>query len=163
AAMSAPAQDRTHRTLMVGGVAREYRLSRPSDSDPRPAIIVLHGGTMTADQIRRSVGVEPLVDREKIVAVYPQGIARQWNDGRIWQVAAWRRQESAADDVGFLRALITALVEERIIDPQRVYVIGPSNGGMMTFRLLCEAADLVAAAAAIIANMPVDLVDTCKP
>jgi polyhydroxybutyrate depolymerase len=161
--MSAPVENRTHRTLTVGGVARDYLLSRSSASDPRPAIIVLHGGTMTADQIRQSVGVEPLVEREKIVAVYPQGIARQWNDGRRWQPTAWQRGASTADDVAFLRALVTALVQERIVDPQRVYVIGPSNGGMMTFRLLCEAADLLAAAAAIIASMPVDLIGTCEP
>src|SRR5215475_14022990 len=40
---------------------------------------------------------------------------------------------------------------------------GPSNGGMMTLRLVCEDADLFAAAAPIIANLPADLAPRCKP
>jgi polyhydroxybutyrate depolymerase len=157
------AAESVHRSLSIGGAARDYLLSRPAQSDARPTILVLHGGLMSAEQARGNVGIEPMVDREGIVAVYPEGIGRQWNDGRQWRVGPLQRQPSTADDVAFLRALIGALVGEKIADPHRIYVTGPSNGGMMTFRLLCEAADLLAAVAAIGANMPVDLVGACKP
>jgi polyhydroxybutyrate depolymerase len=54
-------------------------------------------------------------------------------------------------------------VQSGVADPQRLYVTGPSNGGMMTFRLVCEAAELFAAAAPIIASLPADLAVSCKP
>jgi poly(3-hydroxybutyrate) depolymerase len=36
----------------------------------------------------QTTGLEPLVDREGLVAVYPNGIATQWNDGRA-AAAVW--------------------------------------------------------------------------
>jgi len=126
-------------------------------------MIVLHGGSMSAEQARRNVGVERLVGQEGIVAVYPEGIGHQWNDGRRWQMGRFQKQPSSADDVAFIRAIIKRLIEQRVADSRRIYVIGTSNGGMMTLRLLCEAADIIAGVAAIAANMPVDLVTACKP
>src|SRR5581483_5449561 len=50
-----------------------------------------------------------------------------------------------------------------IADPARVYLAGISNGGMMTFRMLCEAADLIAGAGTIIASMPAAIGEGCAP
>src|SRR5262249_3736281 len=51
------------------------------------------------------------------------------------------------DDVGFIRAVVAAASGQANIDPQRVYVTGLSNGGAMSQRLACDAADLFAASA----------------
>jgi polyhydroxybutyrate depolymerase len=144
------------RKLVVGGVERSYLLSRPAQGGPQPTVVVLHGGTLDATNARRTTGFEALVERHGIVAVYPDAIGRNWNDGRS-------KGPGRSDDVAFFRALVEALVAEGIADPRRVYVTGPSNGGMMTLRLVCEAADLIAAAAAIIASLPAELAAGCKP
>jgi len=144
------------RKLAVGGVERSYLLSRPAQDGPRPTVVVLHGGTLDATNARRTTGFEALVEREGIVAVYPDAIGRNWNDGRS-------KGPGRSDDVAFFHALVEALVAEGIADPRRVYVTGPSNGGMMTLRLVCEAADLIAAAAPIIASLPAELAASCKP
>lgn len=47
------------------------------------------------------------------------------------------------------------------VDPERIYVTGASNGGMMTQRLACEATGAFAAAAAVISSMPAAL--DCRP
>lgn len=146
------------RTLAVGGIARHYLLSLPKQGGPRPAILVLHGGRLSAENARRTTGFEAMFEREGFAVVYPDAIGHHWNDGRA---AALGRD--AADDVAFVRALVAELIQDGVADPARIYVTGPSNGGMMTLRLVCEAADLFAAAAPIIASLPAELAETCKP
>jgi polyhydroxybutyrate depolymerase len=159
AARASPANEIKTRALDVGGTERHYILSAPPSGGPRPAIFVLHGGGMSANSGLHTTGMEPLVARENLVAVYPNAFFREWNDGRKGR----ERNRGNADDVAFIRALIAALVAEGIVDPKRVYVTGPSNGGMMTLRLLCEAPERFAAAAPIIASLPVDIANKCNP
>jgi polyhydroxybutyrate depolymerase len=52
-------------------------------------------------------------------------------------------------DVPYLRAVIPAVVRASCADPARVGVTGVSNGGGMSARLACDAADLIAAAAPV--------------
>jgi polyhydroxybutyrate depolymerase len=163
-ARTAPASPsrQSHDTLRIGGTDREYLISRPADSRPLPTLIVLHGGTLSARQAR-TMGFEALVEREHIVTVYPDALGHRWNDGRpdFPVRAQWR--SGAPDDMAFLRQLIGHLVTGGIADPARIYVTGPSNGGMTTIRLICEAADLIAGAAPAIASMPAVLAPGCKP
>lgn len=147
------------RKLSVGGTERMYLLSTSVTGGPRPAIIVLHGGGMSANSALRSTGLEPLIARENLIGIYPNAFRREWNDGREARLKA--RENS--DDVGFIRALVKSLIADNAVDPKRIYVTGPSNGGMMTLRLICDAADLFAAAAPIIASLPADIATTCKP
>jgi polyhydroxybutyrate depolymerase len=159
AASAASANEPPARKLSVGGYERVYLLSNAAPGTPRPAIIVLHGGGMSANSGMRSTGFEPLIARENLVAIYPNAFRREWNDGREARLKA--RENS--DDVGFMRALVKSLIDEKIADPKRIYVTGASNGGMMSLRLICEAAELFAAAAPIIANLPSDIAGGCKP
>ena len=54
-------------------------------------------------------------------------------------------------------------VSMRVADPDRVYIAGISNGGMMALRMLCEASELFAGAGTVIANMPTRIGPTCRP
>ncbi len=51
--------------------------------------------------------------------------------------------------MGFFRALVLTLTSEFNIDPQRIFVAGHSNGGMMSYRLAAEMSDVFAAAAIV--------------
>ena len=53
------------------------------------------------------------------------------------------------DDVGFVRAMVTDLQLLVNIDVKRIYATGMSNGGILSHRLACEAADLFAAVAPV--------------
>jgi len=125
---------------------------RPADAEPAPAILVLHGGGGSPRRARRYTDFT--FAQKGWVEVYPAGLDREWNDGRV---GADGRHLRPADDVGFLRALIARLAADGLVDPARVYVSGASNGGMMTMRLACDAPDLVAGAAIVIASWPVGL------
>ena len=71
--------------------------------------------------------------------------------------------EADADDVGFIAKLMDDLVARQISDPQRVYVIGESCGGVMSFELMCRLADRIAAAAPLISGKLEAQRDACAP
>jgi polyhydroxybutyrate depolymerase len=93
--------------------------------------------------------------REGFIVVYPEGTGRlkttllTWNAGHCCGYA----MENKVDDVGFIRALIEELSRRYPVDPDRIYVTGMSNGGMMTHRLGRELADRVAAIAPVVATI----------
>ncbi len=128
----------------------------PSRQGPAPTILVLHGQTSTAAWTAENSGFAETAAAHRFTAVFPQGIRKQWNDGREAQAAG-------VDDVGFLHRLVTALVGRGLADPRQIYLAGVSNGGMMTFRMLCEASELFAGAATVIANMPTRIGERCAP
>jgi len=144
--------DIIHVTTRQG--AREAIVLQSSRA-PAPTVIVLHGATITAAQTARSSGFAETAAARGFAAVFPQGINRQWNDGRE------DGHVSSVDDVGFLRQLVHELIGRGIADREHIYLAGISNGGMMTFRMLCEASELFAGAATIIANMPAGIGESC--
>ncbi|HZV20932.1 MAG TPA: PHB depolymerase family esterase [Hyphomicrobiales bacterium] len=154
------------RNLQAGGYERSYTMFLPDrlkgTRAPLPVVVVLHGGLGTGRIVRRQMHMDHVAEREGFAVVYPEGLGRGWNDGRSDRLRQ-RGVYGKADDVAFLRTLVETLVEEKIADRSRVYLTGPSNGGMMTLRMGCEAADLFAAIAPIIANMPADIAQSCKP
>jgi len=153
-AMLAPARAETMRLLTNQGEREAIVL--PSRQGPAPTILVLHGALSTASSAAESSGFAEVAAARGFTAVFPQGIRKQWNDSREAQAAG-------VDDVGFLHRLVTSLVGRGLADPRQVYIAGISNGGMMTFRMLCEASELFAGAATVIANMPANIGARCAP
>ncbi|UCF31848.1 MAG: dienelactone hydrolase family protein [bacterium] len=146
------------------GRKRTYRLRLPpsfAGGETIPLVLVLHGGGGTARAMVKLSHFHKVADREGFMAVFPDGFRRHWNDGRIIDDYPAHRQ--GVDDVGFLSRLISTLTKEWGADPERVYVTGASNGGMMALRLACEVNDRLAAAAPVIAALPLDLSDSCRP
>lgn len=147
-------------TIHHDAMERVYYIHFPRGSprkQPKPAVLVLHGGGgADAPTMASRTGMNEIADRENFVAVYPQGIDGQWNDGR-GKTFRRAKDNTHIDDVGFIGAVIDRLTAESYADPDRIYVMGLSNGGMMTHRLGIELGRRLAAIAAIIANLPVNL------
>jgi polyhydroxybutyrate depolymerase len=125
----------------------------PNGKRPAPAVIVLHGAVRTM----RGSGFAEAAAARGFAAAFPDGIYRLWNDGRE------EGRASGVDDVGFLRRLVGELIARGIAEPERIYLAGISNGGIMTFRMACEASELFAGAGTIIANMPAGIGERCQP
>jgi len=150
--------------IVVDGRERGYALHAPIASDPAvpmPVVFVLHGGAGRAVSFAGYLNVDQYVNRGRFLAVYPQGFERHWNDGRT--DSPHDAHEARVDDIRFLRALVDHLGARFPIDHERIYAAGISNGGMMAYRLACEAADFVAAIAAVAANLPATVVPGCVP
>jgi polyhydroxybutyrate depolymerase len=100
---------------------------------------------MTAALQQRTTGMDAKADEAGFVVVYPEGVDRSWNAGACCGGAA----SNDIDDVGFARALVAYTRGRVCVDPKRIYATGFSNGGRMSYRLGCEAADLFAAIAPV--------------
>ncbi len=143
---------------------RSYRLYTPSSlesEEPVPLVVVLHPFMGSARQMVRMTGFDAIAEREGFIAAYPNGLTRRWtaDPGETRAPGPFR----AADDVGFIEALLDDLQARYPVDPDRVYVTGASNGAMMTYRLACEMPERFAAAAAVMAPMTRTLAEYCAP
>ena len=135
-------------TLTHDGLSRTAIVDAAPGTRDAPLLLVLHGGIGGPEMVRRRAGVS--VTGQGWVVAYPQAEG-DWSDGRVYP---WGSRVSDVDDVGFLRALVGDLADRGLVDPEQVFVAGPSIGGMMALRLLCEAPDLVAGVAVAIASLP---------
>lgn len=146
--------------LTHDGMERAYLLYVPEGAPrPMPLVMVLHGGGGRVEMMRQT-GFEPLAAKGGFAVVYPKGFGG-WADGR--NTAFIRGRVNDADDSGFLRALLEKVVADGVADPNKLFVTGASNGGMMTMRMVCEHADVLAGAASVIGLMPQDLAPSCEP
>jgi polyhydroxybutyrate depolymerase len=134
------------------GKQRHYRIHVPdtAGADPRPLVVVLHGGGGNAE-VASKMGFTALAERENFIVVYPEATAGHWNDGRVGRVIVNSAGDN--DDVGFIMALIEKIKNAHVIDPQRIYATGFSNGGIMSHRLGIERADIFAAIAPCIGGI----------
>lgn len=148
------------RWLLSGGRERCFLLYVPSGHEggqALPVVVSIHGLADTAQRHARMTGWQAIAEREGFVAVFPEGTGfplRWHSDGTII--------DNGVDDVQFFRDLLQDLGQLVVYDPARVYVNGFSNGGGMTYRLSCHAADQITAAgvvAAAIGPQP----DGCAP
>ena len=138
-----------------GGVTRSAflveheRLKRGA----RATVIVLHGGAGSGLRARRNLGLEDVIGSQGVVIVYPDAIDGTWDQS----------DGGSRRDIQMLRDLIRKLVDERITDRNRVYLLGVSTGGMLALRFACENANALAAVGSLIATMPEPLAASCKP
>ncbi len=146
-----------------GDFQRRVLIDRPQGEQPRPLVIVLHGNAQRPEDVRGRMTWQDLVAKGEIVAAFPEGINLAWMDGRAPEAFLGRRPVAGVDDVAFLVSLVDHLAGEGIVDRKRVFVTGLSNGGLMTYRLLCERADVFAGGAAIAASLWPGLAQTCQP
>lgn len=151
------------RSLQHDGLERVFWIERPAHvSAPAPLVILLHGGGTADGRSTLRWGFQPLAARDGVVTAHPSGQGEGWNDGRVTQFL-YDRQGGAVDDVGFLVAMIDQLVRDGLVDRDHVYLVGGSNGGMMTLRMACEARGRISAVAVFIANFPEGAPGRCEP
>jgi polyhydroxybutyrate depolymerase len=144
------------RSLVHDGRTRSFLVHDYSGGRRAPMVIVLHGGGGNAENAVMMTGFDAIAERERFIAVYPRGTSGPlqqtlltWNAGHCCAAAMRNR----VDDVGFIGALIDAMVAEGAADPARVYVTGMSNGAMMSHRLGIELSDKVAAIAPVVGGL----------
>ena len=142
--------------------ARHVLLDLPKGTHPgkHPLVILLHGHGGTASQLMGLNGsAAPLsvwrniADREGWVVAAPRGLDGSdkmpgWNDCR--KDAA---SNPTADDAGLIGAIIDREVAQDNVDPDRVFVMGMSNGAMMTLRVAQEMGDRLAGFATVSGSM----------
>jgi polyhydroxybutyrate depolymerase len=143
------------RSVEVENNERSFLLYIPDSiatTTPVPLVFFLHGGGGSMEQAK-SYQWQDKADEAGFVLVLPNGtgalqdngILATWNAGECCGSA----RDRAVDDVGFIREIVKSVTREVVIDNTRIYATGMSNGGMMSYRLACEASDLFAAIASV--------------
>lgn len=137
-------------SVQVGDLTRTYLLSVPKSYQPgmpTALVMVFHGQKTDAAYVADSAEMHEIGERDGFIVVYPQGLKNSWNSGGR-KGENWAEKNNI-DDVGFVRAMVASLSQQFSIDRRRIYAAGISNGGRMSYRLACDAADLVAAIASV--------------
>ena len=150
------------RALVHNDTNRNYRLYVPealrAKGGPVPLVLVLQGAGPGFD-IMDITRITPVADREGFAVAFPSAVGDLWTDGALQVLGT-----NTGSDVAFLRRVVADIeAKELRLDKKRIYAIGISNGGMMSLRLACEAADLFAGVGAVAANMPKALAADCRP
>lgn len=154
------------RSIVSGGVRREFRIFVPATARSGlrpPVVMLLHGALGDSAQVERWTGLATVAEREGFVAVYPQGLDGAWNDGRPPELRFRAARGATRDDARFLRDLASHLVAAGSAAPGRIFLAGISNGGYMAARMICEAAELFAGFAILIASAPRSYRRDCRP
>jgi polyhydroxybutyrate depolymerase len=147
-------------SLISNGLTRTYLTYTPTSynaAQPAPLLIALHGRLSLGVAMMNVTGFNTIAETEGFIAAYPDGIKLTWNDGRTTSGI-----NSTADDVRFIRDLIDEISKTRAIDPNRIYVVGMSNGGFMANRLACDLSDRIAAFAAVSGTLATVLQSQCQ-
>ena len=147
--------------LTSGTTPRQSQLHVPAKYDPKVgAMLILnfHGNGATGGLQAAWSRMSASSDTDGYIVAYPEGLKNSFNAGSCCGQA----QTDGTDDVRFVRDLLTKLEADYCIHPKLVFSTGLSNGGLLSYRLACEMADVIAAIAPVAGTLSVDP-SMCKP
>jgi len=147
ASTSAPDDVSTSATVATSP-DRPYEVFVPSTygSTPLPLVMLLHGYGGTGTVQDEYFGLQRLAEARGFLYVHPEGTmdstARQfWNATD----ACCDDFASGIDDSTYLLDVITQIEADYRVDPSRIFIVGHSNGGFMSYRMACDHAVVIAA------------------
>jgi len=127
-------------SILVGKEARSFRLVVPQTVDlskPAPLVIAFHGMLIDSkDLMPKYTKLSELATEKKFILVYPDA------QGRMWGIMP----DKVKADLAFFDALVAEVKRRYRVDPDRVYVVGMSNGGYFAHLIGKERSKDIAAA-----------------
>lgn len=159
----------SEQTLLVNGDDRTFYefTSETSSSSPHSLIITLHG-TFGGPTGLFTPGINfygPLLEEVRMrggTIVSPQGTPISFfglfdlsifGFGFMWNDYGKDFIQPKSDDVAFIEQLIEWGIQERNVDPSRVFITGLSGGASLIYRLLNERSGLFTAAAPLLGSL----------
>lgn len=136
----------------IGG-DRPARVVVPRDYDPStpaPLLILLHGYSANGAAQDLYFGMSRATRSRGMLLVIPDGTVDA-SGNRFWNAtdACCDFGGIRPDDVGYLRGLIAEMKSFYNVDAGRVYLVGHSNGGFMSYRMACDASEDITAIASL--------------
>ncbi len=149
------AQQQINKTMIHDGNAREYIIYVPASYDGStsyPLLFSFHGGGGTSSDFINTNDMRPIADTAEFIAIYPQA-AIDPDDGSF----SWlHKAPTNHNDIFFIEAIIDTLSTQYMIDNNRVYACGYSEGGIFSYELGCRLNNRIAAFASVSGSMLVD-------
>lgn len=160
AVFQASAQTTIIDSIFNGGVWRNYRVYIPAmytGASSVPLVLNLHGYTSNAIQEEFYADFRPIADTANFILIHPNGTDP--GGGQFWNGYTM----SSPNDVGFIEALIDTISTQYMINANRVYTCGMSNGGIMSYYLAWKLNDKFAAIGSVTGSMTNFGLSTCVP
>lgn len=155
------AQSTINGSFTHGGINRTFSFYVPasySASTPVPLVLNLHGYTSNGTQQSLYTNFQPIADTANFIIVHPNGTNDPVGNQPFWNYNIWG---ATVDDLGFLQALIDTISAHYSINQDRIYSVGMSNGGYMSYYLACNT-NRFAAVGSVTGSMSIDMYNNCN-
>lgn len=125
----------------------------PSNYDPSkawPLVILLHGYSANGFVQNIYLGLSGRTTQDGFILVVPDG-TKDAQGNLFWNATDYCCDfyGVGVDDVSYVLSLIDEASAGYTIDDKRVYLVGHSNGGFMSYRMACDAPDRITALVSI--------------
>ena len=132
---------------------RPYRFVVPNSYDggtATPLVMLLHGYSANGQGQDQYFRFSQKAQDAGFLLATPDGTRNTQN------ITFWNATESCCnfygstvDDVAYLTAILDDVALKYRVDPKRVFLVGHSNGGFMSYRYACEKPERIAAIASL--------------
>ena len=155
-------------SLTHKGLDRYYLIYTPTtitDNDEAPVLFALHGYGSSAETHKAYTMHEPFANTNKAIVVYAQGYKLETaltSSSSHWNVGAWTIG-STVDDIDFINTVIDLIDDKAVINKNRIYSSGMSNGGFMSYNLACNLSSRIAAIVSVTGSFSTEMLADCNP
>jgi len=124
------------------GDDRPVTVRMPTGGEPGTApglLILLHGYSGDGERQESWMQLGPIADGRGLIYLHPDGTA-DTSTARFWNAtdACCNRFDIEVDDSAYLAGLIDDVKARVAVDAKRIYIVGYSNGGFMSYRMACD-------------------------
>jgi polyhydroxybutyrate depolymerase len=163
---AAPATVAASVSTVAAPVDRPYDVVVPKSytgATAFPLVVLLHGYTANGALQEFYFKLQPLAEARGFLYVHPDGLKDGVGNG-FWNAtdACCDLGNKGVDDVAYLTSILDQVQAKYKVDPKRIYFVGHSNGGFMSYRMACDRADRVAAIVSLAGDTWADTT-RCKP
>jgi polyhydroxybutyrate depolymerase len=141
-------------SILIGKNYRSFYFDPQRNQKPGASLVfVLHGSGGTGLQMRDATSIlAAKQEQENFLLVFPNGYKRYWNECR--KMASSLANKEDIDEESFFISMIKYFSSKYKINEDRVFAMGTSGGGHMSYKLAMSIPGKIKAITAIIANLP---------
>ena len=154
------AQQTVFDSIFHDNIYRQYVSYIPQIYNPSvstPLLFNFHGRGGNPFTAINNADFRDIADTANFIIVHPKGLLNSSGESH------WNYGNTTVDDIGFINSLYNKLIIDYNIDLSRVYSVGMSNGGAMSYFLACDMNDKIAAIASVTGAMTSYQLSSCNP